>query len=170
MLPIGSTLLSSPDGLENPTPHVRPGDHLIVNLTPRHPLRCSSNYAGKSQEPRRRKDYWGIASSNIWQPCDHTGRMTISARPLSGSTVYLSCAPSLTPPLVVSVLTPNVWNDCFFVSPILTGGNTKVNLRKCSVPPRISIGPNITLIREPSGPLWTSILSLKNVKLPSGPL
>jgi len=61
------------------------------------------------------------------------------------------------PPLVVAVLIPKVWNDCFFVSPRLTGGNSKENLRKCSVPPMISIGPNITLINDPSGPLSLSI-------------
>lgn len=37
-----------------------------------------------------------------------SGSGTISARPLSCTTVYLSCAPSLTPPVVVAVLTPNV--------------------------------------------------------------
>jgi hypothetical protein len=100
----------------------------------------------------------------------YKGRGTFSAKPFSVTTVYLSCGPSLVPPVVVAVFTPKVWNDSFFLSPRFTGGNTNVNRKKCSVPPRISIPPRITLISDPSGLGWTSILSLKNVKVPSGPL
>jgi hypothetical protein len=100
----------------------------------------------------------------------HNGGPTISARPFNCKSEYLYCAPSVIPPVVVKVLIPNVCNDCCFVSPILTGGNTKENLRKFSLPPEISVPPNVTLISDPIGPSRISISSLKNVKNPSGPL